>query len=100
MLKVLDILDSPEGVKKLAHLKKMTGKFENGLKELGFETIEGPHPVVPLKFQAQKCRHIDQNAHFHQACQTVFSPSYPADLLSLIFYYRLSVNFYRALFIN
>ena len=48
VLKVLDILDSPEGVKKLAHLKKMTEKFENGLKELGFETIEGPHPVVPL----------------------------------------------------
>ena len=26
----------------------MTKKFEDGLKELGYETIEGPHPVVPL----------------------------------------------------
>lgn len=48
VLKVLDILDSPVGVKRLEHLRKMTEKFENGLKELGFETIEGPHPVVPL----------------------------------------------------
>ncbi|MDD3050616.1 MAG: aminotransferase class I/II-fold pyridoxal phosphate-dependent enzyme [Candidatus Cloacimonetes bacterium] len=47
-LKVLEILDSPEGLKILAHLKKMTEKFENGLKVLGYETIEGPHPVVPL----------------------------------------------------
>ncbi|NQT64891.1 MAG: aminotransferase class I/II-fold pyridoxal phosphate-dependent enzyme [FCB group bacterium] len=47
-LKVLDILDSEFGVKRLAHLAAMTKKFENGLKELGFETIEGPHPVVPL----------------------------------------------------
>jgi glycine C-acetyltransferase len=48
ILKVLDILDSPAGIERLKHLKKMTEKFENGLKELGFETIEGPHPVVPL----------------------------------------------------
>ncbi len=47
-LKVLDILDSEEGLKILEHLKKMTEKFENGLKKLGLETIEGPHPVVPL----------------------------------------------------
>ncbi len=47
-LKVLEILDSEEGLKILEHLKKMTEKFENGLKELGLETIEGPHPVVPL----------------------------------------------------
>jgi len=47
-LKVLDILDSEVGVKRLAHLAAMTKKFEDGLKALGFETIEGPHPVVPL----------------------------------------------------
>ena len=47
-LKVLDILDSEEGLKILEHLKNMTEKFENGLKSLGLETIEGPHPVVPL----------------------------------------------------
>ena len=47
-LKVLEILDSEVGVKRLAHLAKMTKKFEDGLTSLGFETIEGPHPVVPL----------------------------------------------------
>jgi glycine C-acetyltransferase len=48
VLKVLDILDSPAGVERLAHLSAMTERFENGLKALGMETIEGPHPVTPL----------------------------------------------------
>ncbi|MEA1973735.1 MAG: aminotransferase class I/II-fold pyridoxal phosphate-dependent enzyme [Candidatus Cloacimonadota bacterium] len=47
-LKVIEILDSPKGIVRLEHLSKMTEKFETGLKDLGFETIEGPHPVVPL----------------------------------------------------
>ncbi|MCD6176389.1 MAG: aminotransferase class I/II-fold pyridoxal phosphate-dependent enzyme [Candidatus Cloacimonetes bacterium] len=47
-LKVLDMIDSDWGVKRLAHLAAMTKKFEDGLTSLGFETIEGPHPVVPL----------------------------------------------------
>lgn len=32
----------------LAHLREMTGRFRSGLKRLGFETIDGQHPVVPL----------------------------------------------------
>ncbi len=47
-MKAIDILDSPEGLKILQHLGRMTKRFENGLKEAGYETIEGPHPVVPL----------------------------------------------------
>jgi glycine C-acetyltransferase len=47
-MKAIDILTGPEGAGILSHLGKMTKKFENGLKEAGFETIEGPHPVVPL----------------------------------------------------
>jgi len=47
-LKAITILDSPEGLEILAHLHAMTKKFETGLKELGYETIEGDHPVVPL----------------------------------------------------
>ncbi len=47
-IKVLEILDSPAGVEILAHLAKMTKKFEDGLIALGYETIKGPHPVVPL----------------------------------------------------
>ena len=48
VLKVLEVIDTPEGQERLAHLAKMTAKFQNGLIDLGYETIEGPHPVVPL----------------------------------------------------
>ncbi len=44
----VSILDSPEGDEMLTHLREMTGKFESGLVEAGYETIPGPHPVVPL----------------------------------------------------
>lgn len=46
--KALDILMSAEGAKLLEHLRKMTKKFRDGLKELGYETLPGEHPVVPL----------------------------------------------------
>ena len=42
------ILDSPEGGEMLRHLAAMTERFEAGLVSAGFETIPGPHPVVPL----------------------------------------------------
>ena len=44
----VDILDSPEGLDLLNHLRAMTAKFEKGLIDLGFETIRGEHPVTPL----------------------------------------------------
>jgi glycine C-acetyltransferase len=44
----LSILDSPEGEELLTHLGAMTVRFESGLVAAGFETIPGPHPVVPL----------------------------------------------------
>ncbi|HJQ77884.1 MAG TPA: pyridoxal phosphate-dependent aminotransferase family protein [Acidimicrobiia bacterium] len=44
----VSILDSPEGVELLAHLSAMTERFASGLVTSGFETIPGPHPVVPL----------------------------------------------------
>lgn len=47
-LKSLEILDSAEGKELLAHLREMTKRFEAGLAEYGYETIEGDHPVVPL----------------------------------------------------
>lgn len=47
-LKVLEILDSEEGKTRLAHLLAMTKKFEHGMVALGYETIPGDHPVVPL----------------------------------------------------
>lgn len=44
----ISILDSPEGAELLAHLGAMTSRFEKGLVDAGFETIPGPHPVVPM----------------------------------------------------
>src|SRR4029077_21205984 len=44
----LEILDSAEGLKLLAHLRAMTARFDQGLLRLGYETIPGEHPVTPL----------------------------------------------------
>ncbi len=46
--KAVELLDSEAGRRWLAHLRAMTERFERGLVALGFETIPGPHPVVPL----------------------------------------------------
>jgi glycine C-acetyltransferase len=44
----IDVLDSPRGVALLDHVRAMTAKFDKGLLDLGFETIPGEHPVVPV----------------------------------------------------
>jgi glycine C-acetyltransferase len=44
----VSVVDSGQGRSTLGHLSAMTVKFERGLVDLGFETIPGPHPVVPL----------------------------------------------------
>jgi glycine C-acetyltransferase len=47
-MKSLEILESPEGLRLLEHLRAMTERFEKGIVGLGYETIPGEHPVVPL----------------------------------------------------
>lgn len=44
----LDICDSSEGLQLLSNINLRTEQFRNGLSRLGFESIPGPHPVVPL----------------------------------------------------
>jgi len=44
----LDLLDSADGRRLLAHLRRLTERFETGLVDLGYEVIPGEHPVVPL----------------------------------------------------
>lgn len=44
----VSILDSAEGSELLVNLANLTSMFEEGLVDAGFETIPGPHPVVPL----------------------------------------------------
>jgi len=53
-LKSLEILDSPEGIKLLEHLRSLTKRFKEGLVNLGYETIMSEHPVVPLMIRDTK----------------------------------------------
>lgn len=46
--RAVDLLDSTAGAAMLAHLRAMTARFKEGLIRLGFETLPGEHPVVPL----------------------------------------------------
>ncbi len=47
-LAALEIADGPEGRQRLAHLHARIAQFRAGLDRLGWESIPGPHPVVPL----------------------------------------------------
>jgi glycine C-acetyltransferase len=53
-LKALNILKSDEGKKILAHLREMTKKFKQGIVNIGYETLPGEHPVVPLMVRDTK----------------------------------------------
>jgi glycine C-acetyltransferase len=44
----IEILDSAAGRSLLDHLRRMTARFRDGLTRLGFETLAGEHPIVPL----------------------------------------------------
>jgi glycine C-acetyltransferase len=46
--RALEIADGPEGRTRLEHLKAMTGRFRRGIEALGWPSIPGPHPIVPL----------------------------------------------------
>jgi glycine C-acetyltransferase len=44
----IDIVDSATGRALLDHLRRMAARFRDGLARLGFETLPGEHPIVPL----------------------------------------------------
>lgn len=44
----IDIADAAEGRTRLQNLKARTTQLREGLQRLGLESIDGPHPVVPL----------------------------------------------------
>jgi glycine C-acetyltransferase len=46
--KALEIVDSATGRSLLDHLHAMTVRLDSGMAALGFETIPGDHPIVPL----------------------------------------------------
>ena len=53
-IKSLKILDSLEGEKLLERLRKLTACLREGLKQMGYETIPGEHPIVPLMVRDTK----------------------------------------------
>jgi glycine C-acetyltransferase len=60
-IKAVGIADSAEGLERLAHLKARTDQFRRGLQQLGYESIPGPHPVVPLVVRdTDRCRAMVQ----------------------------------------
>ena len=48
VLQAIEILDSDTGWKMLSYLHKTTAYFRKSLIKLGYETIDGDHPIVPL----------------------------------------------------
>jgi len=47
-LRALELLDSAAGRERLAHLGAVTRRFRAGLAKLGYESVPGEHPVVPV----------------------------------------------------
>ncbi|CAI8947863.1 aminotransferase class I/II-fold pyridoxal phosphate-dependent enzyme [Methylocaldum szegediense] len=47
-VKAVEIVSGPEGLQRLERLRELTAKFRQGLRDVGFETLSGEHPVVPL----------------------------------------------------
>lgn len=47
-LAALDILESLEGSRLLDRLRGFSAKLRSGLQRLGFETLPGEHPIVPV----------------------------------------------------
>lgn len=47
-LQALRILDSPEGIALLSTVRERATMLRTGLRQLGYETLPGTHPIVPL----------------------------------------------------
>ncbi len=46
--RALELLAGPEGEDLLTRLRRLTRRFREGLVALGYETLPGEHPIVPL----------------------------------------------------
>jgi glycine C-acetyltransferase len=62
----LEVVDSPLGRQLLKRLRSLTRRFEQGLEDLGLETIPGEHPVVPLMVRdTDRTRRLVQHLFDH-----------------------------------
>jgi glycine C-acetyltransferase len=74
--KAVDLLDGPVGKGLLNHLHSMTVRFKDGLTRLGFETLPGEHPVVPLMLR-DTGRTKAMVAHLYRNCILATGLNYP-----------------------
>jgi glycine C-acetyltransferase len=75
-LAALEIADGPEGRTRLAHLHARIAQFRAGLARLGWESIPGPHPVVPLLVRdTQRARALVR--HFYEHGVLVVGLTFP-----------------------
>ncbi len=60
-LKALEILDSAEGRRLILRLKELTGYFKRKLDEMGYEVINGKHPItaVMIRNRQKTARLVD-----------------------------------------
>jgi len=47
-IKAIDICDSQEGLERLRNIEDRIKQFRDGIAALGFESIPGPHSVIPV----------------------------------------------------
>ena len=56
-LRAVDLCDGPEGRLRLDHVRAMVVRFRRGIEALGWPSIPGPHPIVPLLVRATPRTH-------------------------------------------
>src|SRR5262245_2806359 len=75
-LKAIDVVDSPSGAALLRHLRLMVARFKAGLIRLGFKTLPGEHPIVPLLLR-DTARTAALVAHLHRNNILATGSNYP-----------------------
>lgn len=67
----LDIADSPEGMHLLEKLRSLSAWLRIGLEQLGFETLPGEHPIVPILIRdTEKTTALVEHLFAHQILAT------------------------------
>jgi glycine C-acetyltransferase len=67
----LDIADSPEGLHLLEKLRSLSARLRIGLEQLGFETLAGEHPIVPILIRdTDKTSALVEHLFAHQILAT------------------------------
>ncbi len=75
-LEAVNIADSAEGVARLRAVAERAKQFREGVQKLGWETIPGPHPIVPLLVRdTARAKRLVQ--HFFQHGVLVVGLTYP-----------------------